>query len=110
MPRLNSAEVVLDRVGVDGRGALIVAHVFVLRCDPRGRGWRSGQAVLVELRRVGHDGGFLRDVGVDDRDDLGHGAASDVVAAHAAAAFDQRHDQRSYALTDWKLGTSLGMG
>ena len=82
--------IALDGVGGDDLFALIAA-VFV-----RGvvHGVVAGVvAVLVEVLipacSVGHDGGFLRDVGANDRHESANGSAVHMPATSRAAALDQ---------------------
>lgn len=82
----------LHGVGVDHWLAGFVAGVLFLAVVNSLVSGEVAKALLVESRGVGDDSAFLRDVALDDGDNLAHGAASDVVAADLTAALHQRED------------------
>ena len=85
-----------------------LAHVLVLAVvDPVVAG-EVAEPVPVELGSLRYDGRFIRNVGVDDGDNLVHGAAGHVIAANASAALHKGQETFLWAafvirLVVWSL-------
>src|SRR5689334_20275070 len=77
---------------MDRGAAFLVTHILALAVIGSVMAAELAQTVLVELCTVRHHGRLFRNVGVYVGDDFGRRAARYMVAAHVAAALNQRKD------------------
>jgi hypothetical protein len=85
---LEHGEIALDRVCVDHGSPFWVLGILALAVVNAIMAGEAAEPILVELGSIGHHRRLFGDIGLDDGDYLGRGASGDVIAAHAAAAFD----------------------